>query len=298
MDASGLSRRRRHSARYRSGPSRVRAVGVVVAMAATLLATTATATPAGAAGFEIIRTVAGGGTPEDGVGDGGLATDAALGSPYKVALDEAGSVFIADGSRVRKVDSTGMITTVAGDGSGVRCDWHDPGCDPWAAVPAPGDGGPATQASVAAVGVALDAEGNIYLSGAERVRKIDAATGIITTVAGTGQFGTSGDGGPATEATISDPQGIDVDGAGNLYIAQGQGHVVRRVDTAGIITTIAGPGQWEWGTGPVVGDGGPATDAYLDFPQDVHVDEAGNVFIADSGGNVPGAIRKIDAATG
>jgi len=244
-------------------------------MVAALLVTVARALAADAApGFEVIRTVAGGGSPPDGLGDGGPATQAALTFPQKVAVDSTGNFYIADGGRVRKVDTSGIITTVAGGGeSGFS-----------------GDGGPATEAQILANGVAIGSLGNLYISGGERVRRVDTS-GIITTVAGTGEFGFGGDGGPATQALLANPQGIDVDGLGNLYIAEDQNKRIRKVDTFGIITTVAGGGA-----SGVLGDGGPAIEAYIDFPQDVEVDSAGNLYIADGGGNTMPRIRRVDTS--
>ena len=226
----------------------------------------------------IITTVAGIGAP--GVSDdGGLATEAALGNPRGVALDSAGNLFIADGNgRIRKVDAaTGIITTVAGIGeSGFS-----------------GDGGPATEAALGGrdIGVALDEDDNLFIADEinHRIRKVEASTGIITTVAGNGQIGFSGDGSPATEAALDRPIAVAVDRTGNLFIADFRR--IRRVEaTNGVITTVAGNGQSGFS-----GDGGPATEAALSRPRGVVVDGAGNLLITDSNNN---RIRKVDAATG
>jgi sugar lactone lactonase YvrE len=200
-----------------------------------------------------------------------------------VAVDAAGNLFIADtdNQRVRRVDAvTGTITTVAGTGVvgfGV------------------GDGGPAAAAPLTYPhGVAVDAAGNLFIAdtGNSRVRRVDAATGVITTVAGTGAFGFGGDGGPATGASLDKPYGVAVDAAGNLFIADTSNHRVRKVDAAtGVITTVAGNGVW-WTYG---GDGGPAVAANLAYPFGVAVDAGGNVFIADDSGH---RVRRVDAATG
>ena len=158
-----------------------------------------------------------------------------------------------------------------------------------------GDGGPATNALFSILsGEALDAAGNLYIAdfGANRIRKVEASTGIITTVAGNGQQGYSGDGGPATNAELRDPWGIASDAAGNLYIADSANSRVRKVDVStGIITTVAGNGS---GSG-YIGDGGPATSAVVGSPIGVTVDTAGNLYIADWWTDT---IRKVDASTG
>lgn len=213
-------------------------------------------------------------------GDGGAATSAELNNPEDVALDGAGNVYIADydNSRVRKVDVNGNITTVVGNvegGSGFS-----------------GDGGPATAAQLNHPdGIALDTAGNLYIadSNNNRIRKVDLA-GIITTVAGSGEAGYSGDGGPATSARLGSPLGVRADSAGNLFIADSDNNVIRKVDLTGTITTVAG--NFELGEG-YAGDGGPATSAQLGFPNYVSVDAAGELFIADDDN---GVIRRVDGA--
>ena len=202
-------------------------------------------------------------------GDTGPATMAELHLPYDVAVDDAGNLYIADldNGAVRKVNSAGIITTFAGRG-GLN----------------PGDGGPATAAQIGDIsGVATDAAGNVYFSDQtfSRIRKVDIA-GIITTVAGNGVGGYGGDNGPASSAEIEDPEGLAVDAAGNIYFADQQNNIVRKVDTNGIITTIAGtPGTIEGFSG----DNGPATAAQLAGPSGVDIDSAGNVYIGDWGNN-------------
>jgi sugar lactone lactonase YvrE len=225
----------------------------------------------------IISTVVGNGTLGFS-GDGGPATSASLNYPWGVAFDSSGNLFIADAenNRIRRVDaSTGFITTVAGSGGG-------------------GDGGPATSASLNwPCDVALDGSGNLFVADSDdnRIRRVDASTGIITTVAGNGTYGFSGDGGPATSASLRDPQGVAVDAYGNLFIADWTNFRVRRVDAAtGIITTVAGNGIQGFG-----GDGGPATSASLSMVAGVAVDASGNLFIADFGNK---RIRRVDATTG
>ena len=225
----------------------------------------------------IIETVAGTGAPGEfggGFGgDGGAAVAAQLNIPTGVALDGAGNLYIADqfNHRIRKVDATGVISTVAGNGT------QGYG----------GDGGAATAAQLnRAVGVALDAAGNLYIADVwnHRIRKVDAA-GVISTVAG---GGSGGDGGPATEARLFFPRDVALDGAGNLYIADEGNNRIRKVDTAGVISTVAGNGTRGFG-----GDGGPAVAAQLHWPRGVALDGAGNLYIADTDNH---RIRKVDAA--
>jgi len=266
-----------------------------------------------------ITTVAGGGKG----GDGGPATAAMLDSPYGVSVDAAGNLFIATagpGTRVRKVDhATGVITTVAGNGTSGES----------------GAGGPATAAMLLDPrGVAVNAAGDIFIAdgASTRVRKVDRATGVITTFAGNGTSGESGDGGPATAATLDYPRGLAVDAAGDVFIADGQR--VRRVDHAtGVITTVAGSRdvsspeglavnaagdlfiadtnsnlvrKVDHATGAITtvagngssgggGDGGPATAAMLYGPQGVALNAAGDLFIADYESQ---RVRKVDHATG
>jgi sugar lactone lactonase YvrE len=223
----------------------------------------------------IITTVAGTGTGGFG-GDGGASTAAQLYYPYSVAVDGVGNLYIADyyNQRIRKVTAaTGIITTVAGTDVGGFS----------------GDGGAATAAQLLYPnGVAVDGAGNLYIADTsnQRVRKVTAATGIITTVAGTGTYGFNGDGGAATAAQLRYPSGLAVDGAGNLYIADWENHRVRLVASAtGVITTVAGAGTAAFG-----GDGAAATLGGLSFPASVAVDNAKTLYIADSGNH---RIRKV-----
>ncbi|HKV92439.1 MAG TPA: BACON domain-containing carbohydrate-binding protein [Candidatus Angelobacter sp.] len=227
-----------------------------------------------------ITTVVGNGTP----GDGGKATVASLGIPEDVVSDSAGNLFIADqqNQRVRRVDaSTGVITTVAGGApSGIF------GC-----TASCGDGGPATGATLIPQGVALDGFGNLYIADLARVRRVDSASGIISTVAGTGTPGFSGDDAPALGATLSLNIQIAIDPGGNLVIADTTNNRIRKVDaTTGIITTVVGNGFASFN-----GDGIAATSASLGFPSAVKVDAVGNIFVADTFNE---RIRRIDAATG
>jgi sugar lactone lactonase YvrE len=230
-----------------------------------------------------ITTVAGNGT-EGYSGDGGTATNASLNLPSNVAMDASGNLFIADTFNcvIRKVDTNGTITTVAGNGPTLRA---FPGFS--------GDGSPATNASLYETsGVAVDASGNLYLSdtvgneaGFGFVRKVDT-NGFITTIAGNGIHGYSGDGGAATNASMTWPYGVAVDASGNLFIADFYYPCVRKVGTNGIITTVTGKG-----TRGFSGDGGAATNASLWAPSGIAVDNSGNLFIADTGN---GRIRKVN----
>jgi hypothetical protein len=220
-----------------------------------------------AAATGIITTVAGTGTAGFS-GDGRPATSARLDGPEFLAVDTAGNLYIADfgNDRVRKVAAaTGIITTVAGTGTGGFS----------------GDGGPATSAQInGPEGLAVDITGNLFIADSynDRIRKVAAATGIITTVAGTGTPGFSGDGGPATSAHLSEPVGIAVDSLGNIFICDSDNHRVRKVAAStGIITTVAGNAQFREDPG----DNGPATSALLAIPVSVAVDTSGNLYISD-----------------
>ena len=217
----------------------------------------------------VIITVAGNGTYGYS-GDNGPATSAQLNFPDGVAMDVPGNLYIADGrnNRIREV-SNGVIATVAGTGTG---DYS-------------GDGGPATSAKLYdPVGVAVDAAGNLYIADLANYRIRKVSNGVITTVAGNGTPGYGGDNGPATSAQLNVPEGVTVDAAGNLYIADRDNNRVRKVAN-GVITTIAGNG-----TAGYSGDGGPAISAELNGPLGIAVDAAGNIYIADYYNN---RIRKV-----
>ena len=215
----------------------------------------------------IIRTVAGSGVRAYG-GDNGPATDAYLGNPKDVSVDSKGRVVIADHrhGHVRRVDEDGVIRNVAG----AEGKWDR------------GDGGPAVSACLVDVmAVAHGLNEDIYIGdGIGRIRKIDATSGIIMTVAGTGQAGYSGDGGPANRARIGTPSAIRFDAEGNLYFSDSAFHVVRKVDIAGTISTVAGTG--EPGFSP---DATPADEARLDRPSGLAVSPEGVTYISDSGNN-------------
>jgi trimeric autotransporter adhesin len=228
----------------------------------------------------IISTVAGTGSYGYS-GDGGLATSARLYRPARVAVDASGNIYIADTANhcIRMVTkSTGIISTVAGTGS----------------YGYSGDGGLATSARLyKTVGIALDASGNIYIGDLvnHRIRMVTKSTGIISTVAGTRRYGSSGDGGLATSAELYFPEGVAIDASGNIYIADSENHRVRMVTkSTGIISTVAGTVRY--GSS---GDGGLATSAVLIFPQDVTIDASGNIYIADS---VSDRIRMVTKSTG
>ena len=284
----------------------------------------------------IITTVAGTGTTGFN-GDGGPATSANLTSPYKVAVDTEGNLYINDGiagsnylnnlsnNRIRKVDTAGIITTIAGNGSAGFS----------------GDGDAAISAELNyPSGIAIDSDGNLFIADHDnnRIRMVDV-DGTIATVAGNGWRGVIGDGSSATFATLNSPRGLAIDAFGNLYISDTLNDRIRKLDTDGIITTVAKHGnsqvEGEPATSPLIlnpegiavdvngdlyiangtilkvdaagivttvagnaemgsgysGDGGPATSAQLDNPQGLAFDAAGNMYISDTGNN---SIRKVD----
>lgn len=187
--------------------------------------------------------------------------------PAGVAVDSSGNLYVSDTGhgRIAKISAQGDLTAVAGDGT--------PG-NYW------GDGGKASEAAISLpLGVAMDKAGNLYIAdaGNSRVRKV-SPDGVISTVAGNGTSGYSGDGGPAISAQLRGPAGLAVDAAGNLYIADHLDNRIRRVSADGMISTVAGRGD----TNPPLGDGGPATSASLAGPFGVVVDTSGNLYIADT----------------
>lgn len=229
----------------------------------------------------VITTVAGGGSPATGNGDSGPATSARLTNPVDVAVDASGNLYVADiavyvgqdGFKVRKVDTSGTITTVAGNGTNTYN----------------GDGIAATSAGISVKGIAVDGVGNLYIADAhnQRIRKV-SPNGIISTVAGTGTSGFSGDGGQAKLARLNFPSDVATDAAGNLYILDTFNLRVRRVGSDGVIHTVAGNGQYGF-----TGDGGPAVQASFANPQGIALDAAGNLLIADRGNN---RVRRVTAA--
>jgi len=214
----------------------------------------------------IISTVAGNGSMGFG-GDGGAATSAELNAPGGIAIDEAGNIYICDGynNRVRKINTSGIISTIAGTATGGFS----------------GDGGMATDAELnQPYGIALDRYGNIYISEwTNRIRKINAS-GVITSIAGNGSMGLSGDGGAATLAEFNNPTGIAIDGNGNVFIADAGNSCIRWINASGIINSFAGTGIVGFS-----GDGGLAIDAELTAPTGVTIDSKGDFYIADLGNN-------------
>ncbi len=221
-----------------------------------------------------IITMAGTGEPGFG-GDGGLAVDAQMRLPLGIAVDPTtGDVYFSDmrQHRVRRINTDSTIDTVAGTG----------------ARGSSGDGGPAANAELAVpLGLAVDTSGDVYIAdgGNNRIRRIDHATGEISTYAGTGEEGYDGDGGPAADARLTFPDFLAFDADGNLYFTE-DSHVVRRIDRAtGTITTVAGTG-----TPGFSGDGGPATAAELEYPGAIVVSDDGAIWFVDAGVR----IRRID----
>ncbi len=224
-------------------------------------------------GTGVISTFAGGGS--SGLGDGSVATAASFNMPTAIAIDNVGNLYVADNgnARIRKITPAGVVSTIAGGGTG-------------------GDGIPATASLLTdPTGVAIDKSGNIYISSGtgDCVRKVDVS-GTISTLAGTfGNAGYSGDGGPATDALLYSPAGLAADTAGNVYVADANNAVVRKIDIYGNISTVAG----YVGASGYGGDGGAATAASLQNPTAVATDAYGNLFIADQGNS---AVRKVNPA--
>jgi len=231
----------------------------------------------------LIGTVAGSGK-KGYSGDGGKATEATMNEPYAVVADDAGHLFIVDrlNAVIRRVDAmTGSITTVAGNG---KKDYA-------------GDGGKATDASLREPNdCCLDGKGGLLIADVAdwRIRRVDLKTGLISTFAGTGRAKGKvertkiGDGGKATEAVIVGARAVCVDGKGNTYICEREGNALRKVDSAGIITTVAG-------TGAAGFDDGPAAKATFRGPKAIRCDRQGNVYSVDTENH---AIRKLDVSSG
>lgn len=231
-----------------------------------------------------ITTVAGTGSAGYS-GDGGLATSAMLNQPFSVVVDSQGNIFFSDYGNlvVRRVDAvTHIITTYAGNG--LPCSPTTAKC---------GDGGAATAGNLTSPwGLAIDGSDNLYIADyyAFRVRKVAGSSQIISTVAGTGNMGKAGDGGPATKANLNHPSGVALDPSGDLFIADQYNNKVREVNTSGIINTYMGNGK-----ACLCGDGGPALNGSMWNPQNVATDPSGNVFVAGGNDNV---VQRINATTG
>ena len=238
-----------------------------------------------------VTTVAGNGTARAG-GDGGPATWGQLAYPFDVAVDAGGNLLVTDYSNgaVRKVDPSGTISTLASgiigpsgiavgpDGTVYVSSRAQAGHSSVVKVGSTGGTTPIAGGLNNPEGLAVDAAGNVYVADTNQARvfRIDPA-GTMTTFAGNGQFVFSGDGGPATAASLNEPHGLAIDGVGNVYISDYGHQRVRRVDPTGTISTVAGNGTTGFG-----GDGGPATAASLNSPLFVAVDSAGRLYIADS----------------
>jgi sugar lactone lactonase YvrE len=224
----------------------------------------------------VINTVAGNENYSAGSGDGGLATEARLYFPDSIAFGPDGSLYITDSwnSRIRRVDVSGIINTVAGNEKNGFS----------------GDGGLATEARLNyPKGIAFGPDGSLYIADTDnrRIRRVDVS-GIINTVAGNSQYkygGFSGDGGLATEASLSYPRGLAFGPDGGLYIADTENRRIRRVGVDGIINTVAGNGDWGFN-----GDGGLATEASLNYPHSIAFGPDGSLYIADSDNR----IRRVD----
>jgi DNA-binding beta-propeller fold protein YncE len=217
--------------------------------------------------------------PGNLIGNDGPASKAVLENPSGIAVDDNGNVYIAErrANRIRKVDSNGIITTLAGTGKRSYS----------------GDGGPAHLADIAVPEIMLiDSKGHLVFCDRTnaRVRKINLKTGIISTIAGNGTPGYAGDSGPATQASITYPYGLALDADGNIYIADTENHCIRKVDIkTGMITTVAGNGKQGFS-----GDGGLAKDAAFNRPHVLAFDPQGNLYIGDSFNQ---RIRKVDKET-
>lgn len=210
-------------------------------------------------------------------GDGGPATAAEINQPYGVTIDISGNIYIADyfNARIRKINTSGIISTIAGNG--IRS--------------YSGDGGPATAAELnGPANITVGVSGSFYIADLSNFRiRVVNTSGIIETYAGNGTVGYSGDGGPASAAELSMPIDIMLNASGNLYIADMQNARIRMVNTSSNINTIAGSGAYGFS-----GDGGPATDAELELPEGVALDAYGNLYIADYNES---RIRKVTGIT-
>ncbi len=228
----------------------------------------------------IITTFAGNGTFGFG-GDGGPSTASVLNNPSRMTIDGAGNIYFADAgnNRIRKISASGTITTVAGNGTPAFA----------------GDGGPATNGSFnAPLGVTLDGNGNMYIADGNnhRVRKV-STTGILSTFAGTGAVGYTGDGAAATAATMNYPNGITCDQTCNVYFTDWYGHKVRKINGLGIISTVVGTGVAGFS-----GDGGPALSGQLNGPNNLTFDPLGNLYIPEYYNNRVRKVSNLGESTG
>ena len=227
----------------------------------------------------VIATIAGTGA-EGYSGDGGPATEATFNQPYSLQVDGKSDVYVVDRLNyvIRKIDAaTGIITTIAGTGEQAYG----------------GDGRPAVQAKFREPNDCfLDGRGGLLIADVQdqRIRRLDLETGIITTFAGNGAKERVGDGLPATQASILGARAVCMDGAGNTYIAEREGNGIRKVDASGVMSTLAGTGEFGY-----TGDGGPAIEATWGGPKAIRCDHAGNLLVVDTENH---AIRLIDPATG
>lgn len=223
----------------------------------------------------IITTIAGNGNTTLPI-EGKLATEIGYGYMHSIFVDKSGNIYLGSTGRISKIDAvTGISRTIAGNGKAGYS----------------GDGGLATAAKLSLPrSITIDTAGNIYFTDqGSTIRKITAATGIISTIAGTGTQGYSGDGGPATQAQLSAPVSITCDEAGNIYFHDNNNRRIRKITAAtGIISTYVGTGGYG-----VTGDGGPAVDATIAYPVQITADKEGNLYFGDLS-----RIRKVNAATG
>jgi class 3 adenylate cyclase len=258
VHAGGTGRRR-----YLIAAASIVAIAIAAALVLVLTRGPSTVPPLAAS----IVTVAGTGGAGEGP-DGQAATKTNLDHPVAVALDSDGRLYLVDGNRVRRINADGTVSTIAGTGqAGVQ-----------------GDGGPATSAELdGPQSVAIDSSGDVFIADSQnnRVQEVTAG-GLMTTFAGTGQSGYSGDGGPASQARLSDPTGVAVGFGGAIFIADSGNNVIREatrdpVTGAYVIATFAGTGDAGYN-----GEGGQANSALLDDPQCVAVDAENNVYVADT----------------
>ena len=231
-----------------------------------------------AQGPETIETIAGNGAAGF-AGDGGPALAASFNTPSDIAFGTDGTIYICDlrNSRVRAISPDGTVSTVAGNGAAAFS----------------GDGGPATAASLnEPTGVAVGRNGDIFIADASnrRIRKVDS-NGVISTVAGTGVPGFTGDGGPATAAMLDAPTRIDFDANGTLHFTDQNNHRIRRIDSSGTITTVAGNGPTGAAARAFGGDGGPGSAAQFQHPTALRFDAGGNLIVTDQ---LNLRIRRID----